>query len=88
MQVTEADDRDLTWCVWEEDWPTLLPRTDYVGLVREDGAKLMRAWDTVESVCGPFKLDERMSPPRYLASRSPGVEAWRKLEAEGENPFA
>lgn len=61
-------DELLTWATWTEGVATLLPRADYLG-VTDLKTHLFRRWEDVETVCGPFEVEDGHTPVRYFVDR-------------------
>lgn len=74
-----------TWCTWTEGVPTLLPRTDYIGIT-DLKLHIFRRWEDVEAVCGPFEVEAGHWPIRYFVDRWPAAASLARLKAEFRPP--
>jgi len=63
-----------------------VPRADAVGLVGSEGQQLMRRWEDLETVCGNFRPEAGVYPPRCTPPPWPDADAWRRLETEFSPP--
>lgn len=75
----------VTWSTWAKGVPTLLPRTDYIGLTDQD-LNLMRRWEDVEAVCGAFAAEAPHDPVRYFVDSWPDDAALQRLKTEFAAP--
>jgi hypothetical protein len=75
-----------TWSSWTRNVPTLLPRTDYIGIT-DLKLHIYRRWEDVETVCGPFAREPGLYPARYYVDRRwPDASALARLKAEFAPP--
>lgn len=82
FDVTEREDRLLTFATWTDDVKTLLPKTEALILHDADRNSLRRRWEDVETVCGAFIQEPDLDPPRFRTGAPPDAEAWRRLRYE------
>ncbi len=72
-QLTESpqNGRLQSYCVWDEAHiPSLLPRTDLIVFVDKSGRKRAVAWDVVEELVGPMRV-EGIYPERWRVDHFP-----------------
>lgn len=74
-----------TWATWTKDVPTLLPRTDYIGIT-DLSLYLTRSWEDIEAVCGPFATEEGHYPVRFFVDRWPSDDQLARLKQEFSAP--
>jgi hypothetical protein len=74
-----------SWAEWRGKGSTLLPKADTLILIDPGRDPLLRAWEDVETVIGPFESEPDLYPPRYRAAAwTP--EARARLETEFRLP--
>ena len=78
----DNDEHFGTVTVWGDYDRTLLPRADSVvvaGKRRDD--HIIRRWEDVEAICGPWPVEPGTYPPRYFVERGPSQQEWESLKA-------
>lgn len=75
-----------TWTSWAEVANPSLPKADAVGLYDRGGRILMRRWEEIEAVCGPFVEEPGFDPPRFRCPPWPDARQWMRLASEFHRP--
>jgi len=76
----------LSYSVWTEGIPTLLPRTDVVYIGRQNLKGIMVHWDQMEAVVGDLVEPTDNYPPRYAVNSFPTPEQMGRLESVAFDP--
>ncbi len=79
--VHQKTGRAMSYSVWGEGIPTLLPRTDVVFLGRADQSGFLVAWDQVEDIVGDLLEPTDNYPPRYSVTQFPTPDQMGRLES-------
>jgi hypothetical protein len=88
LEMLSNDKQAWTWTSWAQNVPVRLPRADWVGLALTEnqemipGSHLIRRWEDIEAVCGPFVEDRSLHPRRYTPPAWPSDEQWRRLSKD------
>lgn len=77
-----------SYCVWGEDVISLLPRTQIIVFMGEDGTLASGEWSHVQSVVGELMYEEEEHyPPRYRVIEFPAAEQLEQIGfTEGFGP--
>ena len=86
LDYLEAEGRFLTFATWPEGRSAILPQAEALFLQDDRRGSIFRRWEHVEAVCGPFRHEPGLDPPRYRTSQPPSAEAWRRLRSEYSPP--
>lgn len=86
LDYLEAEGRFLTFATWPEGRSAILPQAEALFLQDDRRGSVFRRWEDVEAVCGPFRQEPDLDPPRYRTGQPPSAEAWRKLQIEYSPP--
>lgn len=76
----------LSFCIWGEGIPTLLPKTDIVYIGRQDKTAVMVEWDQMELVVGELVEPTDHYPPRYRVNSFPSNEEFGRLQSVAFEP--
>lgn len=71
----------MSFSVWGEGIPTLLPRTDTVFVGRQDSSGFLVPWEQVEDIVGDLIEPTDKYPPRYSVTEFPTPEQMGRLES-------
>ncbi|MBI5548754.1 MAG: hypothetical protein HY901_33140 [Deltaproteobacteria bacterium] len=83
--VKEATQVLHTYCIWGAGVPTLLPRTEWVALVKgeivsgDPGSWALYPWDAVLAEAGPLMKAQGLTPERWAVDGFPSSESLARL---------
>ena len=79
-QLAEGPDGLVSsYGTWTEGVPSLLPRTDYIGLVTQHGEAVTAAWDTVHRLVGTTMEPTDHYPELWRVMSFPGTDDINRL---------
>lgn len=86
LDYLETEGRFLTFATWPEGRSAILPKAEALFLQDNQRGSVFRRWEDVEAVCGPFRQEPGLDPPRYRTSQPPSAEACNILRAQYSPP--
>ena len=84
QDVREGRDEFATTASWPHDKPALLPKTDSIGVWRNENELYRVAWDDVARIVGGLAPEPGLWPPRYRVDGPPTDAQLAALREAGE----